>query len=163
LHLPRTHEQVHEATEAFLLHYHDERPNQARTSGNRPPRLACSQFPTLPVVPETVVTLRPLARVNQQAFARTIQATGKVTINHERYYVSRALTGQRVMCWVNAPQKQFDIWHRASRIKQISIKGLYGTSLPFEESLMGISQEARSEYRRSLQAHATYHQGHLWA
>jgi len=64
---------------------------------------------------------------------------------------------------VNAPQKQFDVWHSARRIKQIPIKGLYGTSLTFEEYVMLMKQEARSEYRRYLQAHVTYHQGRFWA
>jgi Integrase core domain len=110
VHLPRTHEQVQEATEAFLTHYNGERPNQARSCGNQPPRVACEQFPTLPAVPRTVVTLRWLVQVNKQAFARTIRAGGDVTINRQDYYVSRRLAGQRVTCWVNAAQKQFDIW-----------------------------------------------------
>lgn len=54
VHLPRTHEQVQEATETFLAHYDGERPNQARSCGNHPPRVACPALPTLPAVPETV-------------------------------------------------------------------------------------------------------------
>jgi hypothetical protein len=33
-------------------------------------------------------------QVNQQAFARTIRADGKLTINREDYYVSRSLAGK---------------------------------------------------------------------
>ncbi len=42
---PTTEEAAREVTEAFLTHYHDERPHQGRGLGNRPPRVA---FPTLP-------------------------------------------------------------------------------------------------------------------
>ena len=79
------------------------------------------------------------------------------------YYVTRALAGQRLACVVQAERQQFDIWHGASWIKQLPIKGLYGTSLPFEEYVTLMKQEARSEYRRYLQTHVRYHQGRLWA
>jgi hypothetical protein len=87
-------EQVQEATEAFLTHYNGERPNQARSCGNQPPRVACEQFPTLPAVPRTVDPDRWLVQVNKQAFARTIRAGGDVTINRQDYYVSRRLAGK---------------------------------------------------------------------
>jgi len=60
VHRPGTHEQVYEATLAFVPHDHDERPNQARSCSNRPPRVACPEFPTLPAVPEMVDPDRPL-------------------------------------------------------------------------------------------------------
>ncbi len=163
VHLPRTREQVTEATFAFVPHYHHERPNQARSCGNRPPCMACSQFPTLPAVPEMVDPDRPLVRVHQRTFARTVQADGGVSIDHREYYVDRQVAGQRVTCVVQATRQQFDIWHGASRIKQLAIKGLHGMPLPFEEYVTGISQEARSEYRRYLQTRARFQQGRLWA
>ncbi len=163
VHRPGTRQQVQEATETFLIHYNDERPNQARSCSNQPPRVVCPQFPRLPAVPQTVDPDRWLRRAHQQIFARTVQANGGITINHEHYYVSRALAGQRLACVVQAERQQFDIWHGASWIKQLPIKGLYGTSLPFEEYVTLMKQEARSEYRRYLQTHVRYHQGRLWA
>ncbi len=68
--LPQTLEQVKEATENFLHHYNDERPNQARSCGNQPPCVACPTFPTLPAVPETIDPDRWLERLNGQAFVR---------------------------------------------------------------------------------------------
>jgi len=161
--LPQTREQVTGVTEAFLLHYNEERPNQARSCGNRPPRLAYPQFPALPSVPEMIDPDRWLERLHQQVFARTVQANGRITINREHYSVSRALAGQRVTCLVNAAQKQFAIWQGISHIKQIPIKGLSGTPLLFEEYVALMKQEARSEYRRYLQTHTRLHQGRLWA
>jgi hypothetical protein len=163
VHLPRTPQQVNEVTEAFLSHYNDERPNQARSCGNRPPHVACPDFPSLPAVSEMVDPDHWLQQVRKQAFARSVQADGSVTINHEKYYLGRELAGQRVTCLVNAREQQFDVWHHVSRVKQLPIKGLYGKPLPFEEYVSLMKQEARSEYRRYLRTHPRLTQGLLWA
>lgn len=163
VHLPRTQEQVQEATESFLIHYNDQRPNQARSCGNQPPRVACPAFPTLPAVPQTVDPDRWLLQMNKRAFARTIRADGKLTINHEDYYVSRSLAGQRVTCWVNAAEKCFDIWQPGGRSKSVPIKGLHGQTMPFEEYVALMKREARSEYRQYLRTHPRLTQGRLWA
>ncbi len=164
VHRPDTHGQVQQATEAFLTHYNEERPNQARSCGNHPPRVACPQFPRLPAVPEKVHPDRWLKRVHQQTFARTVQADGSVSIDHRKYYVGRALAGQRVACVVQAASQHFDIWQGTSRIQQLPIKGLHGgPALPFEEYVTLMKQEARSEYRRYLQTHPRWKQGRLWA
>jgi hypothetical protein len=92
-----------------------------------------------------------------------VQADGSITLNHEKYYITRVLAGQRVTCFVNAAEKQFDIWHHASRYKQVPIKGLFGKLLPFDEYVTLMMKEARSEYRRYLQTHPTLTQGRLWA
>jgi hypothetical protein len=142
VHLPRTHQQVNEVTEAFLSHDNDERPNQARSCGNRPPHVACPDFPFLPAVPEMVDPDHWLEQVKKQAFARSEQGDGSVTINHEKYSLGRELAAQHVTCLVNAREQQFDVW----RVKQLPIKGLSGKPLPFEEDVSGISQEARSDF-----------------
>ena len=52
VHLPRTREQVTQVTEAFVPHYNDERPNQARWLSQ--PSAACG----LPPVPDTACCAR---------------------------------------------------------------------------------------------------------
>jgi hypothetical protein len=163
VHRPGKLSEVREATEAFLTHYNGERPNQARSCGNQPPRVACPAFPTLPAVPETVDPDHWLMEVDKQAFARTIRVNGTLTINREDYYVSRHLAGQRVTCWVNAAQKCFDIWQPAGHIKSIPIKGLHGKILPFQEYVTLMKQEARSEYQHYLRTHPRLTQARLWA
>jgi len=116
--LPQTLEQVKEATESFLHHYNTERPNQARSCGNHPPRVACATFPALPAVPETIVQDRWLDRVSGQAFVRKVQSDASLTINHEQYYVPRELAGHQVTCFINAPEKQFEIWQAGWRGKR---------------------------------------------
>jgi hypothetical protein len=154
---------VTEVTEAFLTHYNDQRPNQARSCSNQPPRVACPAFPALPAVPEKVDPDRWLVPMEKQAFARMVRADGRLTINRHDYYVSRKLAGQRVTCWVNASQKCFDIWQPAGRIKSIPIKGLHGKIMPFEDYVTLMKQEARSEYQHYLRTHPRLTQGRLWA
>jgi hypothetical protein len=117
----------------------------------------------LPAVPQTVDPDRWLEQVNKRAFARTIRAKGDLTINREDYYVSRSLAGQRVMCWVNAAEKCFDIWQPAGHIKSIPIKGLHGKTMPFGEYVALMKQEARSEYQQYVRTHPRLTQGLLWA
>jgi hypothetical protein len=163
IHRPATLAQVGELTEAFLTHYNRERPNQARSCGNQPPRVACQQFPTLPKVPQTVDPDRWLWQVTQQAFARTVRAGGDLTINHQDYNVSRALAGQRLTCWVNAAEKRFDLWQPGRLIKSVPIKGLHGQTMPFEDYVELMKREARSEYQQYLRTHPRLTQARLWA
>jgi len=163
VHRPGTLSQVAELTEAFLSHYNSERPNQARSCGNQPPRVACQQFPTLPRVPEMVDPDRWLVQMQKHAFARTIRASGHLTINRQDYYVSRSLAGQRVTCWVNAAEKHFEIWQPGGLIKSVPIKELHGQIMPFQEYVALMKQEARSEYRQYLRTHPRLTQGRLWA
>jgi hypothetical protein len=163
VHRPGTLSEVAELTEVFLTHYNGERPNQARSCGNHPPRVACPAFPTLPAVPETVDPDRWLVQMDKHAFARTIRAGGDLSINHQDYYVSRGLAGQRVTCWINAAGKCFDIWQPGGHIKSVPIKGLYGQTIPFEAYVALMKREARSEYRQYLRTHPRLTQGRLWA
>jgi transcriptional regulator with XRE-family HTH domain len=163
VHRPGTLAQVAELTEAFLSHYNSERPNQARSCGNQPPRVACQQFPTLPAAPEMVDPDRWLGPMHKHAFARSIRAGGDLTINHQDYYVSRTLAGQRVTCWVNAAEKRFEIWQPGGLIKSVPIKGLHGQMMPFQQYVTLMKQEARSEYQQYLRTHPRLTQGRLWA
>ena len=163
VHRPATLAEVIEVTEAYLAHYNDERLNQACSCGNQPPRVACPKFPRLPAVPQMVDPDRWLLAVDKRAFARTISISGHLTINHQDYYVSRKLAGQRGACWVNAAQKRFDIWQPGGQIKSIPIKGLHGKIIPFEEYVALMTQQARSEYRQYLHTHKRHAQGRLWA
>jgi hypothetical protein len=101
--------------------------------------------------------------MDKRAFARTIRVSGHLTINHQDYYVSRKLAGQRATCWVNAAEKRFDIWQPSGQIKSVPIKGLHGKIMPFQEYVTLMKQEARSEYRRYLSTHPRLTQGRLWA
>jgi hypothetical protein len=163
VHRPSTLQETHEVTEAYLSHYNQERPNQARSCGNQPPRVACPAFPTLPAVPQIIDPDRWLEQVNKRAFARTIRTRGDLTIDCQNYYVSRTLAGQRVTCWVNAAEKHFEIWLPGKFSKSIPIQGLHGKMMPFGEYVEIMKQEAHSEYQQYRRTHPRLTQGRLWA
>ena len=54
VHRPTTLEQARAVTAAFRTHYTTERPNQARSCGNRPPRVAFPELPPTPPLPMLV-------------------------------------------------------------------------------------------------------------
>lgn len=160
---PGTEEEVREVTEAFLRHYNYERPNQARSCGNRPPRVAFPTLPTLPALPEWVDPDAWLAHIHGQAYARRVQPKGTVAVDRRDYYISQALAGQQVVLVVNAPERRFDVLVGKEVVKSVAIKGLTGQMLPFDEYAARMREEARSEYRRWLQQHRGWRQGALWA
>jgi hypothetical protein len=160
---PGTEEEVREATEAFFLHDHTERPNQALSCGNRPPRVAYPDLPTLPALPEEVDPDAWLAYLHEQAFARRIQPNGTVEVDHRVYYIKHTLSGQQVVLLVNAPERVFEVLLGRERLKSVAIKGLVGQPLPFATYATRMREEARSDYRRWLMQHRGRRQASLWA
>ena len=160
---PGTEEEVREVTDAFLTHYNWERPNQARSCGNRPPRVAFPTLPTLPALPEHVDPDAWLAHIHRQAYARRVQSKGTVEVDRHAYYLKQALAGQQVVLVVNAPERRFDVLLGNEVVKSVAIKGLVGQPLPFDEYVARMHEEARSEYRRWLMQHRGWRQASLWA
>jgi hypothetical protein len=160
---PTTEEATREVTEAFLRHYHDERPHQGRGMRNLPPRVAFPTLPTRPPLPEIVDPDRWLASIHGQAFARTVQPNGSVVVEHHHYYIKKDLAGRKAVLVVNAPEQRFDVLLGREMVKSVAMKGLVGQSLPFEEYAARMLEEARSEYRRWLQQQRRLRQLSLWA
>jgi hypothetical protein len=160
---PTTEEAAREVTEAFLDHYHTERPHQGRGMRNLPPRVAFPSLPTRPSLPEIVDPDRWLASIHGQTFARTVQPNGGVVVDHKMYYVKRDLAGRKVVLVVNAPEQRFEVFLGKELVKSVAVKGLVGQSLPFEDYAARMLEEARSEYRRWLQQQRQQRQRSLWA
>ncbi len=47
-------------------------------------------------------------------------------------------------------------------MQSIPIKGLHGQTMPFQQSVTLMKQEAHSQYRESLRTHPHRVQGRLW-
>jgi hypothetical protein len=160
---PTTEEAAREGTEAFLAHYHDERPHQGRGLGNQPPRVAFPTLPTRPPLPQIVDPDCWLASIHGQAFARTVQPNGSVVVEHHHYYIKQTLAGRKVALIVNAKDARFDVLLGREVIKSVAIKGLVGQPMSFEDYALRMLEEARSEYRRWLQQQRRLRQLSLWA
>jgi transposase InsO family protein len=151
VHHPQTLEQVREITEAFLIHYNTERPNQALSCGNQPPCVAFPTLPSLPSLPMFVDADAWLPQVHGQHFVRKVRANGTVRIGEGSYYVHLNRIGQYVDLCVDAPRQVFVVSHQQHVFKQVPIKGLQKTLLPFEEFAALMCQQALSEHRRLMQ------------
>ncbi len=149
IHSPKTEEQVREANAAFVHHYNHERPNQALSCGNQPPRVA---WACLPAVPEVVDPDAWLHHVDGQHFVRKVRANGTVLLDDVSYYVKQALAGQYVDICVDASARELVVWHQHQPLKRLAIKGLQNTLLPFEQFVALMAEQACSEQRRLQRA-----------
>lgn len=115
--------------------YNYERPTQALSCDNRPPRTA---FPDLPVLPALPLVVNPdgwLKHVDGQHFVRKVHHNATVLIDRTQYYVGKKLVGKGVTFKVEAGSGQFAIYHQQKLIKRIEMKGLHHTELAFDDYL----------------------------
>jgi transposase InsO family protein len=143
VHRPGTLEAAREVTAAFREHYNEERPNQARSCGNRPPLVAFPALPPRPPVPPVVDPDSWLRLVDGRRYLRTVKANGSVVVEHHRYYVGRRWQGQRVLVAVIADERELAVWRGQTLLKRLPLRGLREASLPFEWYVTQMEQEAR--------------------
>jgi hypothetical protein len=145
---PRSEEQVREANASFVQHYNQERPNQALSCGNQPPRVVFAALPSLPRVPEVVDPDAWLQHVDGQHFLRKIRHNGSILLDDVSYDVKQTLAGQSIDVCLDASHQELVIWHQHQPIKRLAIKGLHQTRMRFEPFVSEMAEQARSEQRR---------------
>jgi transposase len=153
---PATFDQVIDMNLDFRHHYNYERPNQALTCGNRPPRRAFTQLPDLPSLPDRVDPDRWLQFIDGKVYLRRIDANGTVRLDKHRYYIRRDLRGRYVNLQIDAAQRQILVLLNDTLLKAIPLKGLQQQELPFDKFLSHIRAEAVSQWRQYLQRSKRY-------
>src|SRR5215470_10779109 len=148
VHRPSTLEQAREVTAAFQVHYNTERPNQARSCGNRPPRAAFPELPPSPPLPMLVDPDAWLPLIDGHRYARQVRPNGTVVVEHTSYYVGRRLAGQRVAVAVSAAERALVVYHGDAILKHLPLRGLRGEILVFDHYVQLMEREARAEARR---------------
>ena len=133
---------VREMLPGYIQHYNSERPNQAVTCGNRPPRVAFPDLPALASVPLTVNLDAWLAACDGRSYARTINANGSIRVGDRSYYVDKKRAGQRVAVVVAAATKELRVLHNATEITRRAIKGLYAKEMDFATAVTTFVTEA---------------------
>ena len=131
-------------------HYNYQRPNQARSCGNQPPRSAFAKLPPLPALPTTVDPDRWLQPLNGHLFKRRIDPSGMVKIDKHRYYLGRAHHGRYVVLRLEAASQQLVVELEGKTLKTLPIKGLQHRLMSLSEYLSFIQQQAVSEWRHYL-------------
>ena len=137
-------------------HYNFQRPNQAKSCGNQPPRLAFPTLPTLPAVPNTIDPDGWLTAIEGHLFKRRVTAAGTVQVDKHKYYIGRAHHGRLVVLQVDALNREFVVELNNEMIKTVPIKGLYHGQLSFDQYLEFICQQAISNWRLYLRKQRRY-------
>ena len=139
---------MREANASFVQHYHHERPNQALSCGNQPPRVAFADVPSLPPVADVVDPDAWLPHVDGQHFIRKIRQNGTIVLDDVSYDVKQRLAGHSIDVSIDASHQELVIWHQHQPIKRLAIKGLHQTPMRFESFVSEMAEQARSEQRR---------------
>jgi len=149
---PHTVEEVREVTATYKDHYNFERPNQALSCGNRPPRVA---YPTLPPRPSVPLVADPdawLRTIDGRGYVRRVPVNGSVAVGEASYYIQRDLIGREVVLHVDATAREFVVMHAGHEIKRTPIKGLAQRILPFDDFVDLLARQARDERSARLPA-----------
>lgn len=153
---PTTLPQVWDMNLDFRHHYNYQRPNQALTCGNQPPRRAFADLPPLPPLPDNVDPDSWLDFIDGQVFKRRVDAAGTIRLDKHRYYIRRDLRGRYVLLQIDAPNRQVLVLLNNELIKTMPLKGLHHQPLPFADYLNLIQTEAISQWRRYLHTAKRY-------
>ncbi len=144
---PHSLQEVEQVTAAFQQHYNHERPNQALSCGNRPPRTAFPSLPSLPAVPEQVDPDRWLQTLDGWHVVRTVNARGLVSVDLHAYYISHALAGQAVTLRIDAAQQALVVLQHEQPLKTLPLKGLHHRLYSFDDYVQRMVAEARAAQR----------------
>lgn len=147
VYLPSNVTEVIDMNLDFKYHYNYQRPNQAITCANQPPRLAFPYLPQRPSLPQLVDPDGWLRAINGKLFKRRIDPGGRVKVDKHRYYIGQSYQGRYVVLRVEAETKQFVVELANQPIKTLPIKGLHSQPMTFELYLNLICQQAVSEWR----------------
>ena len=153
---PTTFLEVVDMNLDFRYHYNYQRPNQALTCGNQPPRVAFPDLPPLPPLPDIVDPDHWLKAIDGQLFKRRVDAAGTVRLAKQRYYIQRALKGRYVLLQIDASNGQVQVLLHDQIIKTMPLKDLHQQPLPFADYLALIKAEAISDWRRYLHSARRY-------
>ena len=135
-----------------MQHSNFQRPNQALSCGNRPPRSAFPSLPALSPLPQIVDPDSWLDALHGWHVERKVDAHGMVRIDLKAYYISRNLAGQRLTFQLDAKTPSLQVFQGPQKLKSVPIKGLVGHLLTFEQFLAHMRAQARAQARlRSLQ------------
>jgi len=146
-HHPTTLEQVRAVTEPFVEHYNWQRPHQGIACGNRPPRTAFPELPSLPKVPDVVNADAWLSWVDGEHVVRLVNRQGFVKVDLRTYYVSSKLAGQPVTLRIKAAEGCLQVVHPQGNARSLPLKGLHQRCLSYQDYVELMQQEASTQQR----------------
>ena len=146
---PTTLEETIDKTMSYWRHYLYERPHQGRSCGNRPPMVAFPELPPRPPVPERVDPDRWIAKVAGQQFVRRVRKDTSISVDDDRYYVSRESIGRELTIGVESATKALVARYEGAEIKRWPLKNAGFPSMAFDAYVEWIAEQARTERMRA--------------
>ena len=147
-----------EVNQRYVYFYNFERPNQAITCANQPPRVKFPQTPSLSPVPATIDPDRWVLTLTGKTYKRKLDRNGCFQLGNQTYYVQKKLRGHGVIAWIDGQRRELAIFGNQALIKKLPIKGLQNQLMNFPEYLELMCKEAVSAWRRTLRRTPTYRQ-----
>jgi hypothetical protein len=144
---PQDIQTTNEVNQAYAYHYNYERPSQAITCQNQPPRVAFPYSLDLPRLPALVDPDAWVSKLHGRCYTRRINSNGQVQIGKQSYYINKKLSGRYVVLRIDGQKRHFVVEHKRQALKYLPIKGLFNQKMPFHDYLNVIREEARSEWR----------------
>lgn len=148
-----------ESNDRYVRFYNFERPNQAITCGNQPPRVKFPDMPSLSPVPETIDPDRWLSTLTGKTYKRKLDTKGCFQLGNQTYYVQQARHGQMIVLWVDGQKRTLNVYASEILIKSIPIKGLQNRMMKFHEYLDLMCEEAVSVWRQAQRRTTRYRGG----
>jgi hypothetical protein len=140
----------------YVRFYNFERPNQAITCGNQPPRTKFPEMTALSPVPQIIDPDRWLLALTDKSYKRRLDRNGCFQLGNQTYYVQKKRRGQIVVIWVDGQQRILMVLANQVLIKKLPIKGLQNRMMNFQDYLELMCKEAISAWRRTLRRTPTY-------
>jgi hypothetical protein len=134
-------------TETFAAHYNWQRPHQGRSCGNRPPRVAFPNLPSLPPVPDLVNPDAWLSRMKGQHLVRRVNRQGFVKVDLYPYYISSKLGFSAGDLILQAQEQELRVVYPQEYRRSLPLKGLHQRALPYQAYLALTQREASTQQR----------------
>jgi len=156
--LPNDLPSTMDVNQRYVQFYNFERPNQAMTCGNQPPRVKFPYSPNLSPVPQTIDPDRWVLALTGKTYKRKLDRTGCFQLGNQNYYVQKKRHGHCVIVWVDGQRRELAIFADRQLIKKLPIKGLQNRIMNFPDYVELMCKEAVSAWRRTLRRTPTYRQ-----
>jgi len=134
-----------EALDTFQAYHNQQRVHFGRACDGRIPDEKFPDLPALRPLPQLVNPMTWIHDYHQRVYRRRITSNGTFQIDRYTYYVDEQHAKQNVLVYLDAINRQFQVWHGDEPLATLPMKGLQPSKgIPFAVYLDQMKQEARS-------------------
>lgn len=147
IHRPSNLPKTIEVTQAYLLHYNNERPHQGVTCQNLPPRVAHPEARPAYRLPQFVNPDAWLSAASKRVYKRRVNRNGSIQIGRQSYYVGSKVSRQQITVRVLPTERVLSFYLDNKLLGKKPIKGLHGDKMVLADYADLICREALAESR----------------